>query len=379
MKILGIDTSGSVATVAVTDDDILMGEYTVDYKKTHSQTLLPMTDALLSMLELRIKDMDAIAVAAGPGSFTGLRIGIATVKGFGLVNDAPVIPVHTVDALAYNLWGGSGLICPLMDARRRQTYTGLYKTTEKGDFETVLSQRAISIAEIIAEVNKRGTEVTFLGDGVPVFIDEIREKCKVPFRLAPPHLMRQHAGSVAALGRRLFDEGRYASADELKPEYLRMSQAERERMEREAHIRIATGEDVARLAELSAANMDDPWNERSFLETIASDNARVYILGDYLGYAVVYVNTDEAELPQIAIDTPHRGCGYGGRLLRFVMQDALERGADNLYLEVRAGNEAAIRLYESQGMEENGRRPGFYSEPTEDALLYKKKLRGQDA
>ena len=376
MKILGIDTSGLVATVAVIDDDVLLGEYTIDYKKTHSQTLLPMIDALLSMLELKVTDMDAIAIAAGPGSFTGLRIGAATVKGFGMVTDAPVIPVPTVDALAYNLWGSSGLVCPLMDARRRQTYTGLYRFGEDGSVETVLSQRAIALVEIISEVNRRGEPVTFLGDGVPVFSDEIADTCTVSYRFAPAHLSRQHAGSVASLGRRLYDEGAAVAVDDFALDYLRMSQAERERMERESAIRLAGSLDAHRLAELSAETMTDPWGEQSFSEAIDSERARVFILGDFLGYAVAYVTADEAELPQIAIATEHRGHGYGSRLLKHVMQDSIERGAANMYLEVRASNEAAKRLYVSCGMETTGTRKDFYREPTEDAILYRKDLRG---
>ena len=118
MKILALDSSGLVASAAVVEDDITIAEYTINYKKTHSQTLLPMLDELRRMTELDLHTIDAIAVAAGPGSFTGLRIGSATAKGLGFALDIPIIPVPTVDALAYNLYGSDKLICPLMDARR---------------------------------------------------------------------------------------------------------------------------------------------------------------------------------------------------------------------------------------------------------------------
>ena len=120
MKILGLDSSGLVASVAVVEEDITIAEYTVNYKKTHSQTLLPMLDELKRMTELDLHTLDAIAIAAGPGSFTGLRIGSATAKGLGLALNLPILPVPTVDALAYNLYGSSALVCPLMDARRNQ-------------------------------------------------------------------------------------------------------------------------------------------------------------------------------------------------------------------------------------------------------------------
>lgn len=126
MKILGLDSSGLVAGVAVLEDDNLLAEYTVNYKKTHSQTLLPMLDEIAKMIELDLNTIDAIAVAGGPGSFTGLRIGSATAKGLGFALNKPLIQIPTVEGLAYNLWNNRDLVCPLMDARRNQTYTGLY-------------------------------------------------------------------------------------------------------------------------------------------------------------------------------------------------------------------------------------------------------------
>ena len=128
MRVLGIESSSLVASVALVTDDILTAEYTVDFKKTHSQTLLPMLDEIVKLLELDMDTIDAIAVAGGPGSFTGLRIGAATAKGLGLALKKPLVHVPTVDAMAYNMWGAEGLICPIMDAKRSQVYTGLYHT-----------------------------------------------------------------------------------------------------------------------------------------------------------------------------------------------------------------------------------------------------------
>ena len=126
MKILGIDSSGIVASAALIDEERLIAEYTVNNKKTHSETLLPMIASLLEASGTDINDVDAIAIAAGPGSFTGLRIGAATAKGLAMAIDKPVIPVPTCEGLAYNLYGNSGLVCPVMDARRNQVYTGIY-------------------------------------------------------------------------------------------------------------------------------------------------------------------------------------------------------------------------------------------------------------
>ena len=233
MKILGIDGSGLVASVAIVEDDNLLGEYTTGYKKTHSQTLLPMLDELTRMVELDLNTIDAIAVSAGPGSFTGLRIASATAKGMGLSLGCPIISVPTVDAIAFNLGGQSGIICPIMDARRGQVYTGLYSFSEDGTFNVIKPQCAVDFHDIAEAINEHGQPVTFLGDGVPVFKELAEQLIKVPYRFAPAHINRQHAASVAALGMIYYKNGECEPAADHRPEYLRLSQAERERMERE--------------------------------------------------------------------------------------------------------------------------------------------------
>ncbi len=229
MKILGLDSSGLVASVAVVEEDNLLAEYTVNYKKTHSQTLLPMLDEIVKMIELEMNTIDAIAVAGGPGSFTGLRIGSATAKGLGFALGKPLIQVPTVEGLAYNLWNSHELVCPLMDARRNQTYTGLY-AFHKGVMEVIEPQCAVEIGEIISKINERNCPVVFLGDGVAVFRTFIEENCKVSYSFAPAHLNKQRAAAVAALGLLYFQEGKIQTAAEHKPDYLRLSQAERERL-----------------------------------------------------------------------------------------------------------------------------------------------------
>lgn len=237
MKILALDSSGLVASVAVAEDDNLLGEYTINYKKTHSQTLLPMLDEVAGMIELDLNTVDAIAVSSGPGSFTGLRIGSATAKGLGLALDKPIVPVPTIDALAYNLWGTSEQICPLMDARRQQVYTGLYEFAD-GQLQILEAQCAAGIDEIINKINASGRSTVFLGDGAGVFASYIKEYCTVPYCFAPAHMNKQRAASVAALGIVLFSEGKAEQAGVHKPEYLRLSQAERERQEKERNYRI---------------------------------------------------------------------------------------------------------------------------------------------
>ncbi len=231
MRILGIESSSLVASVAIVEDEVTMAEYTANFKKTHSQTLLPMIDSMVELLGIELSTMDAIAVSGGPGSFTGLRIGSATAKGLGLALNKPLIHVPTLDATAYNLYGAGALICPIMDARRNQVYTGIYRFEK--EFETVHGQDVMDMGNLIHILNGLGEPVIFLGDGVPVYEKQIEKNMSAPFRFAPAHANRQRAAAVAALGAVYFKEGKVETADEHGPDYLRKSQAEREREARE--------------------------------------------------------------------------------------------------------------------------------------------------
>lgn len=236
MKILAIDSSGLVASVAILEEDNMLAEYTVNYKKTHSQTLLPMLDEIVKMIEMDLSEIDAIAIAKGPGSFTGLRIGSATAKGLALALKKPIISIPTVEGIAFNLFGTNRMICPLMDARRNQVYTGIY-TFQKGELQTLIPEKAVDVEEIIEEINLLGEnnqkEIIYLGDGVEVYKEIINEKTKIPFLFAPPHVSKQRAGGIGMLAFQYWKDGKIETAKEHKPEYLRLSQAERERLEKE--------------------------------------------------------------------------------------------------------------------------------------------------
>ena len=233
MKILAIEASGPVAGCALWEDGTLTAEYSVQYRKKHSQSLVPMLDEMREMIDLDLSGIDFIAVTSSPGSFTGLRIGAATVKGLGLALDKPVLPVPTVDSLACNLYGTDRLICPLMDARRQQVYTGIY---ENRDGMNVLHPQCVTaLADIAEELNQLGREVIFLGDGVPVNEKALGDLMKVPYYLAPAHLNRQRAAATAVRAAQIYEEkgeDALVSSDDFRPEYLRVPQAEREHGER---------------------------------------------------------------------------------------------------------------------------------------------------
>lgn len=238
MRVLALDSSGLVASVAIVEADEeneqVIAEYTVNYKKTHSQTLLPMLDEVAKMVELDMGTIDAIAVAAGPGSFTGLRIGSATAKGLGLALGKPLVGVPTLHGLAYNLCGTDSIVCPIMDARRGQVYTGIYEF-QGNELIVLEDQMAVSIEELGEKLKKYDRKIIFLGDGVPVFRNVLTEEILAgkSVAFAPANMNRQRAASVGTLGIRYYKEGKIQTAAEHGPDYLRASQAERERKERE--------------------------------------------------------------------------------------------------------------------------------------------------
>ncbi len=235
MKVLALDSSGMTASVAIVEDNIVIGEYNVTYKKTHSQTLLPMLDEVVKMTETDLKQIDAIAISSGPGSFTGLRIGSATAKGLAQGLELPVIEVPTLEAMAYQLFGTECLICPMMDARRNQAFTGLYEW-KNDDFTTVEGQMAVPVEEIINKANSYNKKVIYLGDGAIAFRQQIEQLSAVPYRIAPSYALNQRAAAVAARAIEYYnrqDKAHIVDAKDHAPVYLRMSQAERERMEKQ--------------------------------------------------------------------------------------------------------------------------------------------------
>lgn len=233
MRILAIESSAVTASVAIMDETTLIAEYTINHKMTHSQTLLPMIDEIFSMIQMKPEDVDVIAVSEGPGSFTGLRIGAATGKGIALALDKKMVSVPTLAAMAYNLYGDDRYICPVMDARRKHLYGGIY-TFEGNRLVTKKDVSLISYEELAQELAGLDRQVVLTGDGADVAGDFLKQQLGDKCVIAPPQIKSQRAGSVALLAMQMAQEGLFVSADEMKPEYLRPSQAEREKAEHES-------------------------------------------------------------------------------------------------------------------------------------------------
>lgn len=231
MKILGIDSSGVAASVAILEDEQLVAEYMVNYKLTHSQTLMPMIDEICKMVEVDLSTIDAIGVTDGPGSFTGLRIGVGTAKGMALALDIPIVGVSTLDAIAHNLPYTENLICPILDARREQVYTALYQW-EEGSLKRLTEHMVIPIDDILNKITRYGKDVVFFGDGIPVYREKITNHLGDYAKFAPPSLRLQRASTVAQIAMEAAKVGDTISHMEFSPTYLRPTQAEREYKER---------------------------------------------------------------------------------------------------------------------------------------------------
>ena len=230
MKILALETSAVAASVAVTEDEKLLAQSFQNSGLTHSATLMPMVADLLKNTGITMEDIDVIAVAAGPGSFTGVRIGVAAAKGLAWPGDKPCAPCSTLESMAWQCAHMDGEICVAMDARRKQVYNARF-LAENGKLKRISEDRAIGVEELMEEVKKSGKTQILVGDGASLCYNAF-ERNGVPAVMMPPHLVYQTAWGVARAALELARRDKLVPAGQMAPQYHRLSQAERERQER---------------------------------------------------------------------------------------------------------------------------------------------------
>ncbi|MDF2593905.1 MAG: tsaB [Clostridia bacterium] len=232
MNILGIDASGIAGSIAYMKEDRLVGEYYICHKLTHSETIMPMMAHLKELIGLDLKSLDAIAVTSGPGSFTGLRIGVTTAKALAMALDIPVVGIPTLDVMANNIPHTAYMICPMMDARRNQVYTAAYKWAGK-ELERLTDYRAVDSDEYMKELSDKQETIVFLGDAVWPLKEKIENYLGERAVFAPSHLQLQRASALVDLAVKEYEKGHGVEAALFVPMYLRKSQAERELEARE--------------------------------------------------------------------------------------------------------------------------------------------------
>lgn len=226
MKILAIDTSATAASVAIAEENKIIGEFFINTALTHSQTLIPMADELLKNTGLSVKDIDAVAVNAGPGSFTGVRIGVAAAKGIAFPNDLPCISVSTLYSMAFNMLGCNCIVCAVMDARCSQVYNALFKVSDN-KIERLTDDRALSLQDLKYDIEKYNEKIILVGDGAVITNEFLGGKFE-NVKLAPMSSRIQKASSIAIAAFELYNQGNTMTASQLMPVYLRLPQAQRE-------------------------------------------------------------------------------------------------------------------------------------------------------
>ena len=226
MTILAIDSSAKAASVCIANEEKIIGEFFINTSLTHSQTLMPMTEQLLKNTEMTIDDVDAIAVNAGPGSFTGVRIGVAAAKGLAFPKNLPCVSVSTLESMAYNLLGTDCVVCAVMDARCSQVYNAMFRI--KGEtVERLTDDRALSLSDLLLEFKQTDKRILIVGDGAEITYDFLKNEASNAV-LAPKNRRTQTASSVALAAFQKLFEGKTQTAAELMPIYLRLPQAQRE-------------------------------------------------------------------------------------------------------------------------------------------------------
>lgn len=372
MLILAIDTSSATAATALTENGRLLAEYIQNSGKTHSQRLMLMIDEMLKSCGKKTEDIDLYACAAGPGSFTGLRIGASAVKAMAQVFDKPIAGVPTLDALAYNLYGFDGFVCPMLDAQRGAVYSALYKW-ENNKLKKQEDYRVIDAKKLIDKLTALDQKVVILGDGVEIAAKHIEEDNN-RISLAPVGFMQPRAASCAAIAQQMQEQGQVESCYSFKPVYIRKSQAEVEyEKKQQLNIRPMKLEDVDQIWEIEKLSFRTPWSRESFVEEMQNNQKARYVvaeLGDTIvGYGGMWFIVDEAHITNIAVHPDYRGQKIGEKIVEAMIEAANKEGIHSLTLEVRTTNKPAINLYKKQGFREAGIRKGYYTDTGDDALI----------
>ncbi len=376
MKVLAIDTSSATATAAVLVDSVLVGEYTLNSGKTHSQKLLAMIEKVLSDCGIKPSEIDLYACASGPGSFTGLRIGAATIKGMAHAFNKPVLGVPTLDILAYNMCGYNGLICSVLDAQRDTLYSAIYSFDEN-KLIRLRDLKTIAAEELIKLLESEERQVLLLGDGVPLLRERVRDSRNI--RIAPPIYQLPRAAACAALAAELYDKGELQAYDSFVPTYIRKSQAEDE-YEKRLKLELAdmTLEDVDAIHEIEVLSFKTPWTKEAFFEELTNNKLAKYIAakvnGRPIGYGGMWFVLDEAHITNIAIHPDFRGHKLGEKIVQALIAKAVEHKITKMTLEVRTSNTVARSLYKKLGFIDYGIRKGYYYDTGEDAVIMWKEL-----
>ena len=390
MKILAIDTSSQVCSVTIAEDNNILINLNNDDEKTHSVKLMPMVDEAFKTTGLTLDNIDLLSFCTGPGSFTGVRIGIATIKAFADVKNIPIVGVSSLESLAYNVkqnCDNNTLVCSLIDAKNNNVYCGLYNFSD-GDC-TLLEMMGEDIDNVLNSIKNyvpKFSKFIFVGNGSEVYKNKIilefnilansiavsgeveNSNINVVFASSTSNI--QNGISIATAGYNKFLKGEYGNSSSLLPIYLKKSQAERT-LEESIQILPLTEEDIHTISPIFASEFDEFWNIDILKNDFKNENSTYLVAklhNEIVGFAGFLKVVDEANLMNIVTKVNKRQLGIGAKLLSAVISEAKKQNCTSITLEVNANNLPAIHLYEKFNFKRIGLRKKYYNN-TDDAIL----------
>ena len=389
MKILAIDTSSKRCSVTILEDNNILINLYNDDEKTHSVKLMPMVDEAFKKTGLTLDDVQLLVCSVGPGSFTGVRIGIATVKAFADVKNIPVVGVSSLESLAYNvknITNSSSLVCSLIDAKNENVYCGLYHfegddcntiTILAEDIDTTISTIKEKISEIINNSSlsnnvtsiKNFYNIIFVGDGAKIYKEKLANSFENA-KFTSDEQNIQDGISFAKAGLQKYKNGEYGDSSSISPIYLRKSQAERA-LEEKIKIVPMDDKDIESITPNFQSEFDDFWNINNLKNDFNNQNSKYFVAkldNKIVGFAGFMKICDEADIMNIVTKVDKRHLGVGTKLLKALISSAKEQGCTNITLEVNEHNTYAINLYEKFNFKRIGLRKKYYNN-TDDAIL----------
>lgn len=371
MKILSIDTASDICGISILEDNHLICQLDENTGKTHSENLMPMLEKAFTQTNLTLKDMNLLVCDKGPGSFTGIRIGIATVKAFHDSLGIPCTSVSSLEAFAYSI-DQDGLIASIIDCKNNNCYFALYER-KNDEYSEIIAPTAITIEKVFhicEEKISSSSPITFVGDGVTSYQELITQKWKENIILANP---KQNQLNSYYLGLAGYDKFKKNALEEVLPSYLKKPQAQRQLEEKSKNVAISsmTQEDLKQLANLPFSAFDDFWTYSILQDELNSENSHYLVAkslnGEIIGFAGIKLLVDKADIMNIAVKKSFRNQGIGSLLLKNLIQLSQEKKVTSISLEVMEENYPAIHLYKKFGFKQVGIRKNYYQ--GKDGLL----------
>lgn len=365
MKLLAIETSGKLCGACITEDDKIIDILEQENGLTHSESLMPIIDKLLKQNNIKIKEIDGFICDIGPGSFTGIRIGVATTKAFtDCSTNVKFSGVSSLEALAYNV-NTDGIICSVIDCKNDNCYYAIYNL-ENSNYVEIIPPTAASIFEMI-ETIKKYNSITFVGDGVIIYKDKIIENIKGP---KFSNNNKINTKNLAIAGYKIILENREL---ELLPMYLKKPQAERQLEEKKTKIDKMNSNDIDNISNILQKDFDDFWNVNILKQELINETSHLFVAknieNNIVGFACIQYVLDEATITNIVTKKDFRHQGIGKSLLQHLISTSKQNNIKSLTLEVNENNTNAIKLYEKFKFKKVGLRKNYYNGNTNALLM----------